>query len=131
MTMRVYIPVSAGDLIDRITILRIKRARIPDAKKRANVSAELESLVAIRACFPKLGTRPVKTVEAQLAKTNRALWTIEDKLRALEAKGDFGKAFVAAARNVYVTNDRRARLKREIDALVGSVVREVKWFSGK
>jgi hypothetical protein len=129
--MRVYIPVSAGELIDRITILKIKKANIPDPKKLANVDTELDSLLAIRNCFPKLAGRHVKAKEKLLQKENRALWTIEDRLRALEAKQDFGPAFVTAARSVYRTNDRRATLKREIDALVGSALREEKWFSAK
>jgi len=128
--VRVYIPVSAGDLIDRITILRIKKARIPDKAKLANVDQELQSLIAIRACFPKLLGRAVKARERQLHTENAILWDIEDLLRALESKKSFGKDFVAAARRVYRTNDRRARLKREIDALVGSALREEKWFSG-
>jgi uncharacterized protein DUF6165 len=129
--MRVYIPVSAGDLIDRITILRIKKASIPDAGKLANVETELDSLLAIRACFPKLLERDVKAKEKLLQKENRTLWAVEDKLRLLETGGDFGPAFVKAARSVYQTNDRRAALKREIDALVGSALREEKWFSGR
>jgi hypothetical protein len=127
--MRVYIPVSAGDLIDRITILKIKKAAIPDGKARFNVADELDQLTAIRACFPKLSARPIRTLETALAKQNRVLWNIEDKLRALEAKGDFGKSFVAAARKVYVANDERARLKREINDRAGSALREEKWFS--
>ena|ERR1700744_3381503 len=127
--MRVYVPVPAGDLIDRITILKIKKANIPDAGQRANVAGELDSLIAIRACFPRLGGKDVKACERELLAQNRKLWAIEDRLRALEAKQDFGKAFVAAARSVYRTNDRRAALKREINALTGSQLREEKWFS--
>src|SRR5258707_15722732 len=126
--MRVYIPISAGDLIDRITILRIKKASIPDRRAVANVGQELDHLTAIRACFPKLATAAVRARERVLLKQNRALWRIENRLRALEAKQDFGKAFVAAARQVYRTNDERARLKREINDLAGSALREEKWF---
>jgi hypothetical protein len=128
--MRVYIPASAGDLIDRITILRIKKALIPDRRAVANVGQELDHLLAIRHCFPKLGSRAVRARERELQKQNRALWHVEDRLRALEAKQDFGKAFIAAARKVYRTNDERARLKREINDLAGSALREEKWFSG-
>ena len=127
--MRVYIPISAGDLIDRITILKVKKSAIPDAKAVANVAIELDHLVAIRACFPKLMVRAVRAKERELAKNNRTLWRIEDRLRALEAKKDFGKAFVAAARQVYLVNDERARLKREINDLAGSALREEQWFS--
>lgn len=127
--MRVYIPISAGDLIDRITILRIKKASIPNAKALANVGVELDHLLAIRACFPKLASRAIRAKERELAKQNRTLWRIEDKLRAFEAAQDFGKDFVAAARQVYRSNDERARLKGEINDLAGSALREEKWFS--
>jgi hypothetical protein len=127
--MRVYIPVSAGDLIDRITILKLKQQNIPDAAKRANVETELDSLMAIRNCFPRLGERAVKMREKELAAQNAKLWQVEDRLRALEAAEDFGAEFVTAARSVYQTNDRRAAIKHQINMLVGSVLREEKWFS--
>jgi hypothetical protein len=127
--MRVYIPISAGDLIDRITILQIKRAAIPNRAIAASVGQELDHLTAIRACFLKLGVAQIRACERRLVKLNRTLWDTEDELRALEAAGDFGATFVAAARRVYRTNDQRARLKREINDLVGSALREEKWFS--
>jgi hypothetical protein len=127
--MRVFIPVSAGDLIDRITILEIKKAHIPDRRKLANVDNELQSLIAIRNCFPKLGQKAVRAKERQLHKINQVLWDTEDEIRALETSKTFDKDFIASARRVYRTNDRRARLKREIDALAGSALREEKWFS--
>lgn len=127
--MRVYIPISAGDLIDRITILEIKKAHVPDRRKLANIDNELQSLVAIRNCFPKLSGKAIRAKERGLRKANQVLWDTEDEIRALEARKDFGKAFVAAARRVYRTNDQRAKLKREINALTGSALREEKWFS--
>lgn len=127
--MRVYIPVSAGDLIDRITILRIKKSAIPDRRAVANVVQELDHLLAIRNCFPPLSSAAIRLRERALFRHNRVLWRIEDRLRALEAKKNFGSAFVAAARRIYRTNDERARLKREINDLAGSALREEKWFS--
>lgn len=127
--MRVYIPVSAGDLIDKITILEIKKARIPDKKKLANVDTELQSLIAIRNCFPKLLQKAIHGKERRLRKANQVLWDTEDEIRALEAAGRFDKAFVAAARRVYRTNDQRAKLKADINTLAGSALREEKWFS--
>ena len=127
--MRVYIPISAGDLIDRITILEIKKAHVPDRRKLANIDNELQSLVAIRNCFPKLSGKAIRGKERGLRKANQVLWDTEDEIRALDARKDFGKAFVAAARRVYRTNDQRAKLKREINALTGSALREEKWFS--
>lgn len=129
MAMRVYIPVSAGDLIDRITILEIKKVHIPDKRKLANVDNELQSLTAIRNCFPKLISRTIRVRERQLRKANQILWDTEDEIRALEARKSFDKAFVSAARRVYRTNDQRAKLKREINVLAGSALREEKWFS--
>jgi hypothetical protein len=127
--MRVYIPVSAGDLIDRITILQIKKEHIPDPRKLVNVDNELQSLIAIRNCFPRLAAKLIRTKERQLYKANKILWDTEDEIRALESRGSFDKAFIASARRVYRTNDRRAKLKREINTLAGSVLREEKWFS--
>ena len=127
--MRVYVPVSAGDLIDRITILKIKKARIPDKSKRTNVDAELQSLVAIRNCFPKLGSAAIRAKERQLHKQNLVLWNCENRVRALSRQKDFGKDFVASARRIYSTNDKRAELKRQINVLAGSALREEKWFS--
>jgi len=127
--MRVYVPTSAGDLIDRITILKIKKARIPDKAKRVNVEAELQSLVAIRNCFPKLGSAAIRAKERQLHKQNAALWNCENRVRALARKKDFGEDFVASARRIYATNDKRAQLKRQINVLAGSALREEKWFS--
>jgi hypothetical protein len=129
MAMRVYIPVSAGDLIDRITILQIKKEHIPDRAKLANVDNELQSLLAIRNCFPKLAAKVIRAKERQLYKANKILWDTEDEIRALEACRQFDKAFVASARRVYRTNDRRAKLKQQINTLAGSVLREEKWFS--
>ena len=127
--MRVYIPVSAGDLIDRITILEIKKAQIPDKKKLANIDNELQALIAIRNCFPRLLQKTIRAKERQLRKANQALWDTEDEIRALEANGKFDKPFVAAACRIYRTNDQRAKLKAEINTLAGSVLREEKWFS--
>ncbi|HEY1709105.1 MAG TPA: DUF6165 family protein [Rhizomicrobium sp.] len=127
--MRVRIPISAGDLIDRITILRIKKKKIPDKKKRAHVGKELKALDTVRARHPELGKKAVRERQKLLHAQNLTLWTVEDRLRLLEAEKRFGKEFVALARRVYRTNDKRAKLKQEINALAGSDLHEVKWFS--
>jgi hypothetical protein len=127
--MRVYIPVSAGDLIDRITILEIKKQRIPDRAQRGNVEAELQALIAIRNCFPKLSGPAIRAKEKALHKHNQTLWNTENKVRSLARKRDFGKTFVASAQRIYATNDQRAALKRKINELAGSILREEKWFS--
>lgn len=128
--MRVYVPVSAGDLIDRITILQIKVERIPDPATAARVADALEHLVAIRNCFAKLNSEPIVSKEHGLRQVNQALWDTENRIRALEARKEFAADFIASARAVYLGNDERATLKREIDELAGSELREEKWFSG-
>jgi hypothetical protein len=120
-------PVSAGELLDKITILRIKAQRIEDPSKLRNVKAELSALedVASRA-IP--GSPELAAVEADLRSVNEALWDIEDEIRAHDARGDFGPDFVRLAQAVYRTNDRRAALKREINRLTGSALVEEKSY---
>jgi hypothetical protein len=127
--MRVYVPVSAGDLIDRITILKIKMDEIPDSEAVARIGDELEHLTAIRNCFAKLSSPAIAEKEMSLQEANKALWDAENRVRALEAKNDFGADFVASARSIYRGNGDRAKLKREINELAGSALREEKWFS--
>lgn len=129
MTMRVYVPVSAGDLIDRITILEIKTERIPDPAAVARTTEALEHLVAIRNCFAKLNSEQILDRERALRQTNRTLWDNENRIRALDAKQDFGADFIAAVRSIHSGNAERAKLKREIDELSVSALREEKWFS--
>ncbi|HUO99238.1 MAG TPA: hypothetical protein VMU01_11245 [Rhizomicrobium sp.] len=127
--MAIEIPVSAGTLIDLIVILRIKKARIRDAAKRDVVERELEALARVREAVPLLAEPPVLRLEAELVEANETLWEIEDELRTLEAKKDFGTRFVEQARRVYLTNDKRSALKKEIDRLAGSEFWEEKSFS--
>lgn len=125
--MDLLVPVSAGELLDKIAILRIKAERIDDPAKVANVKRELHALegVASRA-IP--GTPALAAVETELKAVNEALWDIEDDIRALDARGDFGPDFVSLAQAVYRTNDRRAALKREINGLTGSTLVEEKSY---
>ncbi|MSP54945.1 MAG: hypothetical protein EXR69_04970 [Myxococcales bacterium] len=109
-------PCSIGDLLDRITILRLKRARCR-GDLRAHVVLELSGLEALWVDEPEM---------ADLAEVNLALWEVEDQLRAFEASGTFDAAFIAAARSVYRLNDRRASLKRAVNARLGSQIVEVK-----
>ena len=126
--MRIVIPVSAGDLIDRITILQIKKARIPDSAKLVYVTLELDSLIDIRDSIPELLTRAIRYKERQLYEQNMVLWNAENCVRAYDAKKDYGKEFVASARRIFRVNGKRARIKREINEMSGSELREEKWF---
>lgn len=124
----ILVPVSPGELIDKITILEIKAARIADPAKRANVVRELALLAAARDAHVTVDAAVAGWTD-QLRAVNAALWQVEDDLRAAEARGDFGAAFVAMARSVYQTNDRRAALKRAINDHLGSALVEEKSYT--
>ena len=125
--MKVDVPL--GDVVDRVTILRIKAARLPDAAARANVARELASLEAAwaDAGLPEMAALPQWS---PLQRVNGALWDVEDALRDLEARQSFGAAFVAHARSVYRLNDERAALKRAINLQLGSELVEEKSYAG-
>lgn len=121
----VMVEVSPGELIDKITILEIKVERIADAGARANVIAELETLVAARdAVLP--APAELDELTDVLKALNEDLWSVEDDLRECEARGAFGDDFVALARSVYRLNDSRAAIKRDINRLLGSRLLEEK-----
>ncbi|MCZ0962419.1 DUF6165 family protein [Paracoccus benzoatiresistens] len=120
-------PVSWGELLDKITILEIKADRIADPTARANVGRELALLRDIAApVLPQPGLAPL--IEG-LRRVNGALWRIEDDIRAKEAAAAFDSGFVELARSVYLTNDERAALKREINALLRSELVEEKYHA--
>ena len=122
------IEISPGELIDKITILNIKAERILDPEKLANVRHERALLQDVRA--RNLADSPELTrLESELRTVNETLWQIEDDIRRREAAGDFGAGFIALARSVYGTNDRRAALKREIGALFGTEIVEEKSYA--
>ena len=121
------VPVSAGELLDKIAILRIKRERIVDPEKVANVKTELSVLEAVATrAIP--ASPALAVLEADLKSVNEALWQIEDDIREHDARGDFGEGFIRLAQAVYRTNDRRAALKREINRLTGSALVEEKSY---
>lgn len=120
------VPVSWGELLDKITILAIKLERIECATARTNVAAELALLVGIAG--DPMGSELLAAPIARLRAINEALWTVEDDIRRCEANGEFGAPFVALARSVYRLNDRRAAVKREINDLLGSALVEEKSY---
>jgi hypothetical protein len=124
-----WIPVSWGELLDKISILQIKRERIADPVARANVGRELGQLWSIgRAALDREG---VASQFAALTSVNEELWDIEDAIRREEARARFGTQFIRLARAVYQQNDRRAALKREINRLLESeLVEEKSYWAG-
>ena len=125
--MIVNAPISVGELIDKITILRIKSEQINDTSKLKNITQELELLNDIKTNL-NINSDNVDTLEQQLYEVNRDLWTIEDTKRQCEQEQNFGPGFVYVARQVYLKNDLRAAIKRSINQLVGSTIVEEKSY---
>jgi hypothetical protein len=125
--MDILVPVSPGELLDKITILRIKSARMSDPAKLVNVRTELELLERTwRDAVPDAAT--VATDEAELMRINSELWDIEDRIRDKELAQQFDADFIALARAVYVTNDARAAAKKRINLALGSRIVEEKSY---
>ncbi len=119
--------ISYGELIDKITILTIKSQRITNEEKLKNVRTELASLQ--NTCNHFIGSRSdIAELQKLLQKINEALWDIEDAIRVKERKQEFDDEFIAIARSVYITNDRRCAIKKQIDTLLGSHITEEKSY---
>jgi hypothetical protein len=123
----ILVPISPGELLDKITILRIKAARMKDPDKVANVKHELGLL---EKTWKDSGAAAVHlgTAEADLTRVNEQLWVIEDEIRDEERAKRFTEKFIELARAVYVTNDERAAIKKRINTLLGSTIVEEKSY---
>jgi hypothetical protein len=121
------VPVSPGELLDKITILRIKSRRIHEAAKVANVRLELDLLERTWATLGA-ATRQVAADEQALQTVNERLWDIEDKIRAKEAARSFDQDFIDLARAVYHQNDERAAIKKRVNVALGSRIVEEKSY---
>ena len=122
------IEVGAGELIDKITILKIKAERMTDPAKLKNVRHELDVLSQARA-ENLVQSDALDRLENELREVNEALWVIEDDIRACEAVRDFGPKFIELARSVYIQNDKRAAIKKSINELCGSSIVEEKSYT--
>jgi len=123
--MIVETPVSIGELVDKITILRIKSRRIKDKQKLININNELNQLITI---FSKLEIPDILFEFVELEDINRKLWDIEDDIREKERSKQFDEGFIELARSVYITNDRRSEVKKQINLKVGSDLVEEKSY---
>ncbi len=123
----IQVPVSPGELLDKITILRIKQARIQDAAKLRNVTLELELL---ENTWREAGCGGVELAreERALHAVNEKLWDIEDRIREKEALQTFDREFIELARSVYICNDERAAVKRQVNLQLGSRLVEEKSY---
>ena len=131
MHMVIKIPISPGELIDKITILELKTEFITDEATLDVINSELEHLNKefenILDDFPKL-SKKINSFKKELYNINKKLWDTENKLRLHESKKEFHDDFIESARMVYKHNDKRAKLKREVNELLGSKISEIKSY---
>ena len=126
--MNIQVEISVGEFLDKLTILQIKSQRITDGAKLKNVHKELGFLQKIWDRFPDK-TSEVFSLVDKLKQVNETLWDIEDKIRIKESEKNFDEEFVSLARFIYLTNDERARIKRELASLLGSDFIEEKSYA--
>jgi hypothetical protein len=122
------VEVSNGELLDKLTILKIKLNNISDSNKLYNVRQELQELTPM--CNELLDNFIIQHLVDELLITNKLLWDVEDRIREKELLKEFDEEFISLARNIYVTNDKRARLKKEINLQTKSVLVEEKSYKG-
>jgi hypothetical protein len=126
--MKLFAEISAGELIDKVTILEIKRDKISDEAKRTNISREYAVLVDVLDRELEANDE-IRRLRLELKAVNEELWRIEDDIRIQEQAQTFGAEFIALARSVYKKNDLRARLKRQINLSTKSNIVEEKSYS--
>jgi len=122
------IEVSNGELLDKISILELKMLKITDKEKLDNILTEFNSLNPLCVVlFEQFGSK-LQKLYLQLAEINGKLWDIEDWIRDCERENRFDKEFIELARSVYITNDKRSNLKKEINILTESILTEEKSY---
>ena len=122
----IAVPVSVGELIDKLSILHVKQTKITNSDKLKYINEEFELLCNFSSDY--LNDKTISEIYHELVKTNSELWEIEDKLRLLESNSIFDSTFIELARNVYFTNDKRFELKNKINLLTNSEIREQKHY---
>ena len=123
----IHVPISPGELLDKITILEIKSERMTDPAKLENVRRELDLLGQTWQQAVSIDAT-VQRIHDELKRVNEALWVIEDDIRDKERAREFDDVFIGLARSVYVTNDQRARAKKELNTYLGSDIVEEKSY---
>jgi len=119
--------ISAGELLDKMSILEIKIDKVKNIDSQKEIGKEYVSLKKTKNSHIKV-TVEIEKLYKEIKKINLKLWSIEDKIRVYEKKKDFGNEFIELARSVYVTNDKRFKIKSEINKLAGSNIKEIKQY---
>ena len=125
---KILTEISAGELLDKISILEIKLQKIQDKNNLDEIKKEYNILIKIQNSSIEF-TDKIKNLFKEIKEVNINLWEIEDKIRICEKNKDFGKNFIELARQVYFNNDKRAKIKLEINEILGSNIKEVKQYA--
>jgi hypothetical protein len=121
-------PISFGELVDKITILELKKHYIKDEKKQESINHELKLLILLYEKEKSINEEEIEDYKFNLSLLNHSLWIIEDDIRNKERKQEFDKEFIKFARSVYLKNDERAALKRKLNKIVNSDIIEEKSY---
>ena len=124
---RILSEISAGELLDKISILEIKLKKIKNKANQEKINKEYKILKEVQNSSIEV-TEKLKTLFKKIKEVNQNLWDIEDKLRFCEKNKDFGKNFIELARGVYFNNDKRSKIKSEINKILMSNIKEVKEY---
>ena len=120
--------ISAGELLDKISILEIKLEKIKDKADQEEINKEYKNLKEVQNSSLEV-TGKLKTLFKEIKEVNLNLWNIEDKLRICEKNKNFGQTFIELARGVYLNNDKRSKIKLEINNILDSNIREIKQYA--
>ena len=120
--------ISAGELLDKISILEIKLDKVKNKNSKEKINIEYKMLMKARDSNIEI-TEKIRQLIKDIKEVNLNLWNIEDKLRIYEKNKDFGQDFVQLARSVYFNNDKRAKIKSDINKILGSNIKEIKQYS--
>lgn len=123
---QILIPVTAGELLDKITILQLKVEKIDDANKLKNINTDLQQLLEVKKTL--YINEEVTILQRELKYSNEIMWEAEDQIRKKEKQKEFDDEFIQISRIIYIENDRRAALKRQIDVLMNSSFLEEKSY---
>ena len=127
---KILAEISAGELLDKLTILEIKLYRIDNLEKKKVINKEIKTLKEVsEKCIDWNKNIDVASLYSQLRTVNEKLWVIEDKIRIHEKKKNFDKEFVELARSVYISNDERSNIKSKINTLLNSNIKEIKEYT--
>ena len=127
---KILAEISAGELLDKLTILEIKLYRIDNLEKKKVINKEIKTLKEVsEKCIDWNKNIDVASLYSQLRTLNEKLWVIEDKIRIHEKKKNFDKEFVELARSVYISNDERSNIKSKINTLLNSNIKEIKEYT--